>query len=150
MNRKEKSEQLKRSVFTNMIIVPFIPFILAIGVSFYYFTTALENNTTSSLKRIVGDHRDMIESFLVERRSDLELITNTFSFDQINQKESIDTIFENLKKESSAFIDLGLFDSNGVHVRYSGEYQLKGKNYKVVHFPQGSIYPSLTLTQHSV
>jgi len=127
--QKEKGEQVKRSILTNMIIVPFIPFILAIGVSFYFFTTTLERNTAESLKRIVEDHRDMIESFLMERKSDLELITDTVSFDQMNQTGYIDTIFENLKKRSTAFVDLGLFDSQGVHVKYSGEYPLKGKKY---------------------
>ena len=127
---KEKGEQVKRSILTNMIIVPFIPFILAIGVSFYYFTTTLERNTAGSLIRIVEDHRDMIESFLMERTSDLKFIADTISFEQMNQKESIHRIFENLKNRSTAFIDLGLFDSQGVHVNYVGEYPLKGKTYK--------------------
>ncbi len=129
-DRREKDKQIKRSILTNMIVVPFIPFFLAIAVSFYYFTTALESNTTSSLKRIVGDHRDMIESFLVERKSDLELITNTYTFQQIFEQESIDLLFETLSKRSGAFMDLGVFDSQGVHVKYSGKYELKGKNYK--------------------
>ncbi|MCD4719620.1 MAG: two-component sensor histidine kinase, partial [Desulfobacula sp.] len=128
--RKEKENRLKRSILTNMIIVPFIPFLLAIGVSFYFFTTALEDKTVNSLNRIVGDHRDMIESFLIERKSDLEFITNTYDFEEINAANAINTIFENLKNRSGAFIDLGLFDSRGIHVRYSGKYQLKGKKYK--------------------
>jgi len=139
MNKKdsrqeEQGEQVKRSILNNMIVLPFIPFLLAIGVSFYFFTTALQSNTNSSLKRIVNDHRDMIESFLMERKADLELITNTFDFEQINEKESIDLIFENLKKRSNAFVDLGLFDSHGVHVSYSGQYQLKGKDYQEEHW----------------
>ncbi len=128
--RKEKEKRLKRSILTNMIIVPFIPFLLAIGVRFYFFTTALENKTVNSLNRIVGDHRDMIESFLMERKSDLEFITNTYDFEEINAANAINIIFENLKNRSGAFIDLGLFDSRGVHVKYSGKYQLKGKKYK--------------------
>ncbi len=75
--RKEREKRLKRSILTNMIIVPFIPFLLAMGVSFYFFTTALENKTVNSLKRIVQDHCEMIDSFLIERKSDLELIANT-------------------------------------------------------------------------
>jgi len=126
---KNKEERVKRSILTNMIIIPFIPFLLAIGVSFYFFTTAMENNTSSSLKRIVEDHRNMIDSFLVERKSDLEFITNTYGFDEINSSEAINNIFENLKNRSGAFIDLGLFDSQGLHLRYSGKYQLKGKEY---------------------
>ena len=122
-------DTVRRSILTNMILVPFIPFILAIGVSFYYFTTSLENNTTASMKRIVSDHRNMIEAFLMERKADLEFVTNAFQYDEINSKETIDAIFENLKKQSGAFIDLGLFDPQGIHVRYSGKYELQGKTY---------------------
>ena len=128
--RGKKEKRLKRFVLTNMIIVPFIPFLLAIGVSFYFFTTALENKTVNSLKRIVQDHRDMIESFLMERQSDLALITNTYRFEEINNSGTLNTIFENLKTQSGAFVDLGLFDSRGTHIKYSGKYQLKGKEYK--------------------
>ena len=130
-NHKEQNHPLKRSILTNMIIIPFIPFLLAVGVSFYYFATTLEDNSTSSLKRIVEDHCDMIDSFLMERKSDLELITNTYTFDEIMETVSIDRIFKNLKKRSGAFVDLGLFDSQGIHRRYSGKFQLlKGKEYK--------------------
>ncbi|MCK5695074.1 MAG: two-component sensor histidine kinase, partial [Desulfobacula sp.] len=94
---EEKRGQAKRSILINMIIVPFIPFLLVIGVSFYFFTTALEDRTVNSLKRIVQDHCDMIDSFLIERKSDLELITNTYNFDEINSAKSINIIFENLK-----------------------------------------------------
>lgn len=127
---KRKQKRLKRAILTNMIIVPFIPFLLAIGVSFYFFTTTLETNTVNSLNRIVEDHCDMIESFLIERQADLALITNTYSFEEINSGKAINIIFENLKNRSGAFVDLGIFDSQGIHIRYSGKYQLKGKEYK--------------------
>ncbi|MFA5903184.1 MAG: ATP-binding protein [Desulfobacula sp.] len=122
-------DKVRRSILTNMIIVPLIPFLMAIGVSFYYFITSLENNTTASMKRIVSDHRNMIESFLMERKADLEFVTNAFRYDEINHQQAVDTIFENLKRQSGAFIDLGLFDPQGIHVRYSGKYELQGKTY---------------------
>ena len=128
---KEHNHPLKRSILTNMIIIPFIPFLLAVGVSFYYFSTTLERNSTGSLKRIVEDHCDMIDSFLMERQSDLELITNTYTFNEILDDAAIDRIFENLKKRSGAFVDLGLFDSRGIHRKYTGKFQLlEGKEYK--------------------
>jgi len=129
LQEAQKADKVKRFILVNMIIVPFIPFMMAIGVSFYYFTTSLENNTEASMKRIVSDHRNMIESFLIERKADLEFVTNAFPYDEINQQQAIDTIFENLKKQSGAFIDLGLFDPQGIHVRYSGKYELQGKTY---------------------
>jgi len=130
-NHKELNHPLKRSILTHIIVIPFIPFFLAIGVSFYFFATTLEQNSTDSLKRIVEDHCHMIDSFLMERQSDLELITNTYTFDEIMTSSAIDQIFGNLKKRSRAFVDLGLFDSQGIHKRYSGKFQLlKGKEYK--------------------
>ena len=129
LQEAQKADKVKRFILVNMIIVPLIPFMMAIGVSFYYFTTSLENNTEASMKRIVSDHRNMIESFLVERKADLEFVTNAFPYDEINEQQAIDTIFENLKKQSGAFIDLGLFDPQGIHVRYSGKYELQGKTY---------------------
>ncbi|GAB6144831.1 sensor histidine kinase [Desulfocicer niacini] len=130
-SHKERNHPLKRSILTNMIVIPFIPFLLAVGVSFYYFSTTLEQNSISSLKRIVEDHCDMIDGFLMERQSDLELITNTYTFDEIMEATSINRIFENLKKRSGAFVDLGLFDSQGIHRKYAGKFQLlEGKEYK--------------------
>ncbi|HKK00422.1 MAG TPA: ATP-binding protein [Desulfotignum sp.] len=131
-NRAEgnsRVRRVKRNILTNMVVIPLIPLFLAVGISFYYFTTALENSSTNSLKRIVGDHRDMIESFLMERKSDLEMVTRLFDFASINSRQVIDNMFGVLKTKSGAFIDLGLFDSRGLHVRYSGQYQLTGKLY---------------------
>lgn len=130
LEENTRARRVKRNIRTYMIVIPLIPLFLAVGISFYYFTTALQNSSTHSLKRIVGDHRDMIESFLLERKSDLELVTNLFDFESISHNQVIDDMFEILKIKSGAFIDLGLFDSRGLHVKYSGQYQLTGKLYK--------------------
>ncbi len=130
LEENTRARRVKRNILTYMIIIPLMPLFLAVGISFYYFTTALENSSTHSLKRIVGDHRDMIESFLLERKSDLELVTHLFDFESISRNQVIDEMFEILRIKSGAFIDLGLFDSRGLHVKYSGQYQLTGKLYK--------------------
>ena len=129
VEENSRARRVKRNILTNMIVIPLVPLFLAVGISFYYFTTALENSSTHSLKRIVGDHRDMIESFLMERKSDLEMMTHLFDFETINRTQVIEDMFEILKSKSGAFVDLGLFDSRGIHVRYSGQYPLTGKRY---------------------
>jgi two-component system NtrC family sensor kinase len=120
---------LKKVIFVSMILVPFIPFILALGIGYYNFAASLETNTIDSMKRIVKDHRQMIESFLMERKADLEFILRTHSFEELVRSENLDVIFENLQKESQAFVDLGIFDANGLHVAYRGPYQLSGRDY---------------------
>jgi two-component system NtrC family sensor kinase len=112
-----------------MILVPFIPFILALGIGYYNFAASLETNTIASMERIVKDHRQMIESFLMERKADLEFVLNSHSLEGLRRPEDLARMFENLLKESPAFVDLGIFDENGLHVAYTGPYELSGKDY---------------------
>ena len=113
-----------------MILVPLIPFILALGTGYYFFTTSLESNTIASMKRIVEDHRQMIESFLEERKHDLDFILYSYTFDDLIKQQKLDTVFDHLQRESQAFVDLGVFNKDGFHVAYHGPYSLKGKAYK--------------------
>lgn len=106
-----------------------IPFIIALGISFYFFSSALDKSTQASLERILTDHRKMIESFLLERKSDLELITRAYTFEDIMAEGAIGTICHSLQKRSPAFVDLGLFDETGKHLKYSGSFALAGKSY---------------------
>jgi two-component system, NtrC family, sensor kinase len=121
---------MRRIIFACMIIVPLIPFFLALGTGYYYFTTSLESNTIARMKRIVEDHRQMIESFLEERKHDLDFILNSYSFHDLSQSETLEIIFDHLQNGSQAFVDLGVFNESGVHVAYHGPYSLRGKEYK--------------------
>ena len=113
-----------------MILVPFIPFILILGIGFYHFKTSIETGTISHMKRIAEDHRQMIEGFLYERRSDLEFIAASYTFSELSRSEQLQLVFKRLQKESNAFVDLGVFNANGIHVAYHGPYSLTGKFYK--------------------
>lgn len=121
---------MRRIIFTCMIVVPLIPFFLALGTGYYYFTTSLGSSTIASMKRIVEDHQHMIESFLEERKHDLDFILSSYTFEDLSQSEKLDTVFDYLQRGSQAFVDLGVFDESGVHVAYHGPYSLEGKIYK--------------------
>ena len=71
----------------------------------------------------------MIDSFLMNRKANLEFILDSYSFETLADPEELHNILGNLKKESSAFFDLGLFDQEGTHVNYQGPYKLVGKDY---------------------
>ena len=120
---------LKRVLLASMILVPLVPFVLVLAIGYYYFTGSLENNTIASMKRIVNDHRQMIESFLMERKSDLDFILNDHSIEDLRSPGRLEAIFENLQKDSPAFVDLGVIDENGLQLAYHGPYQLSGKIY---------------------
>jgi two-component system, NtrC family, sensor kinase len=122
-------EALKRVILTFMILLPFIPFILVLGIGYYYFTTALETNTIASMKRIVEDHQQIIQAFLKERKADLEFIVYSYRFEELADPEELLGVFNQLRKESPAFIDLGIFNEEGIHMTYHGPYKLVGRDY---------------------
>jgi two-component system NtrC family sensor kinase len=121
---------VRRFILVTMILVPFIPFLMALYIGNHSFSKSLENSTISTMKRIAADHRQMIESFLIERKNDLELIVNTASVEELIQTHYLSSTFRELQRTSSAFVDLGIFDDSGVHVAYYGPYDLAGKRYQ--------------------
>lgn len=120
---------LRRSILGSMILVPVIPFVLILAIGYYYFTTSIETSTIASMKRIVEDHRHMIDSFLRERKANLNFILNSYDYEALADPATLYTIFVNLQKESSTFVDLGVFDQEGMHVNYQGPYKLIGRDY---------------------
>ena len=120
---------IRNILLTTMILVPIIPFTLVLGISFYFFEMSLETSAKTRMVRIVDDHRQLIENFLEERTRNLEFIINAYSFQELSKSENLKAVFENLRKTSIAFVDLGVFNSDGLHVAYQGPYALKGRAY---------------------
>jgi len=112
-----------------MILAPFIPFLSVLGIGYYYFTTSLESNTVSHMKRIVEDHRQMIDTFLNERKADLRLVCDSYTLDEIKSPRRLREVFVHLQGGSNAFVDLGVFSGEGVHIAYFGSYKLVGRDY---------------------
>lgn len=132
MNSNDKQHpyrKIKNMVLVFMSLTPLLPVSLILGTGYYYFKTSIETNAFSTLKRIMEDHRLMLDSFLLERKSDLEFILYSYKYDEIIQPDKITQLFENLRKKSSAFVDIGIFDDKGTHIAYRGPYELKGKVY---------------------
>jgi two-component system NtrC family sensor kinase len=122
--------RMRKTILSSMILVPLIPFILVIVVGYFYSKISIETRTVESLQRIVEDHRQMIDTFLRERRANLEFIINTESFETLSRPRELEFVFDNLQRTSHAFVDLGVFDQDGLHVAYHGPHQLTGKIYR--------------------
>jgi len=120
---------MRRLILACMILVPVIPFIFILGIGYYYFTTSLETSTISSMEKIVEDHRQMIDSFLRERKANLEFVIQSYSFESLTEPMNLRNVLDRLQKQSNAFLDLGVFNEEGLHVAYQGPYKLAGINY---------------------
>jgi two-component system, NtrC family, sensor kinase len=122
--------RMRKAILSSMILVPLIPFVLVIVVGYFYSRISIEARTEESLQRIVEDHRQMIDTFLRERRANLEFIISTESFENLSRPRELEFVYDNLQKISNAFVDLGVFNQDGLHVAYHGPHQLTGKIYR--------------------
>ncbi|MEW5733768.1 MAG: ATP-binding protein [Thermodesulfobacteriota bacterium] len=134
MSTREKKEERYRSmrmkILASMLLVPLIPFALAAIVGFTFSSMYVENTTRLRFERIVTDHARFIEGFLSDRRADLTFVANLYDFSGLSKPETLGRVFTFLQEKSNAYMDLGVFDSSGLHVAYHGPYQLAGKNYR--------------------
>ncbi len=130
MTSKHPYRSLRRILLASMILVPIIPFVLILGIGYSHFASAVDTHTVSAMRRIVEDHRHMIESFLAERKADLDLVARSYTFDRLAWPRTIKEVFQHLQEGSQAFVDLGVFNEAGVHMAYHGPYQLTGKVYR--------------------
>ncbi len=121
---------IRSTILFSIILVPLIPFLLALSIGYVYFATSLETTTVSSLKRIVEDHAEMIDTFLHQRRTNMEFVANTHSYETLIQPGNLRFVLNQLQIMSKAFVDLGLIAEDGTHVAYHGPYELLGRNYK--------------------
>jgi two-component system NtrC family sensor kinase len=113
-----------------MIVIPVIPFVVLLLTGFYYFSDSLQRNTESKIRRVAEGHSQMIDSFLHERMADLQLIMDTYGYDRLANQATLDHVFANLQKTTNAFVDLSVFNEEGVHVAYHGPFELLGKIYR--------------------
>jgi len=128
--KKSPYLSMRRTILGSMILVPLTTFVLILGIGYYYFTNSLETSTINTMKRIVEDHRQMIDSFLSERKSDLEFILLSYSYQYLSSPDNLRNVFDRLQEVSNAFVDLGVFNEQGIHVAYQGPYKLTGKIYR--------------------
>jgi two-component system NtrC family sensor kinase len=126
---QQKYSGMKRLILGSMILVPLTLFIVVLGIAYSYFTTSIETSTIATMKRIVEDHRHMIDSYLRERRANLDFIIQSYRFNDLSEPQVIQAVFANLRRESHAFVDLGIFNEEGIHVAYQGPYKLVGRDY---------------------
>jgi two-component system NtrC family sensor kinase len=120
---------MKNKLLASMLVVPAIPFILVVVIGYTFFSNSLQSETVSKMTRIVEDHGQMIDSFLNERRSDLEFVAHSYTVQELTDKEKLGAIFKQLQRKSIAFTDIGVFNEKGLHVAYIGPFELEGREY---------------------
>jgi two-component system, NtrC family, sensor kinase len=127
--KKESYSRLYRNFISLIFVTSLIPHLL-VGWGIYFYSSKFSNTRLKNyFQGQVEDHRKIIELFLKERASDLEMVVETHTLNQLCLRENLARVFGALNRNGQFFIDLGVISERGKHLSYVGPYQLMDKDY---------------------
>ena len=132
VNEGHRKEQY-RSIFRRFVILTLISSVLPLllvgwGINIHY-TRFARIRMTENLNKEVDHHRKMIELFLKEHSSKLQLIARTHTKAYLCRPANLNNVFELISRDYASLTDLGVIDHTGRHLAYIGPYDLLDKNY---------------------
>ncbi|MBW2061617.1 MAG: two-component sensor histidine kinase [Deltaproteobacteria bacterium] len=127
--RKSQYSRLFRRFILLTIVCSLVPLLLVGWGIYMNYTRFANSRMINSFQTQVAHHRSIIELFLEERSSKLQLIANTHSLDHLVKVSNLNYIFEMINQEYQSITDLGIIDERGNHLAYIGPYDLMDKNY---------------------
>jgi two-component system, NtrC family, sensor kinase len=126
---KEYYSRLHRKFIFITIVCSLVPLLLVGWAINIHYTRLARDRMVNSFQTQVEYHKRIIELFLRERSSKLQLIAQTHSKEFLEEMSNLSRVFEIMNQEYGAITDLGVIDSNGRHLAYVGPYDLMNKNY---------------------
>lgn len=127
--RREGYRKFFRRFVLLTLVSSLIPLLLVgWGINIHYSRFA-KARMTEALTNEVDHHRKVIELFLEEHISKLQLIARTHSREYLSRADNLNTIFGMINREDASLTDLGIIDADGRHLAYVGPYDLLDKNY---------------------
>lgn len=123
--RRNPYLRLRGQMFLVLLCFGLVP-LLAMGIAgSLQNRRAMETRMRSVLESMVKNRKVTVELFLEETMRQLELVTATFSVEQLSNPLFLELLRNQLQSKGGAIVDLGLLADNGRHVAYVGPYKLR-------------------------
>ncbi len=123
-------QALTRRMVLIVIIVSFTSLALVSLILLYHFRIAYLEKTHAHLGELIQKHKQNIDSFLLEKMSNIRLLAENFSFDDFQSEAFTQEKLTMLQKEyGSVFTDLGVVNEKGVQISYAGPFNLVQAKY---------------------
>jgi len=128
-HNKAYYSRLNRKFILLTLICSVVPLLLVgWGINIHYGRFA-NSRMIDSFRVRIENHRKIIELFLNQRSSLLQLTAYTHSGEYLRKTSNLARVFEAINRDQGAITDLGLIDEQGNHLAYIGPYALMDKNY---------------------
>lgn len=127
--RKVYYKRLFRKFVILTVVISLIPLLLIGWIINYHYSSFAENRTKDSFRTQLEQHRKLVDLFIQEQVSKLNLVAQVNTKDFLADRANLLRVFANINEKQGAFTDLGLIDGYGDHLAYIGPYDLINKNY---------------------
>lgn len=130
MESRRYYNSLTRNMVLIMILVSFTPLVLITGIIGYRFETSYRDKVLAHLRELVQKHQQNINMFLEEKLLYLQVLANSFSFEQLSDEAFLQQKLAILRQVyGGVFVDLGVIDNQGRQVAYAGPFELLKADY---------------------
>lgn len=122
--------QLIRKMVFTIIGVSFIPVFLVSLTIYLQFKASYRERVNAHLSTLVQKHRRQIDTFLASRLADIDLLSQSYTYEQLKNDEFLQAKLTSLQQSYGAvFVDLGVIDARGHQVAYAGPFNLAKADY---------------------
>ncbi len=123
---------LKRKNVFRLILTYLAPLILLAIYFYFQYGTMVTQSQSLHLRAIAENQANTLDLFLSERLVNLSNLIDDPLFEVPPESHAMSEYLTELKKNSTAFVDLGFFDSSGVQRAYAGPFpSLEKRNYSM-------------------
>ena len=127
--RKATYSRLFRKFIWLTLLCSVVPLlVVGWGINLHYTNFARER-MLNSLQTQVDYHRKLIERFLNEHTSKMQLMARTHDRDELLEPGALQTVFDLFNQDLWTLTDLSLIGEHGYHLAYVGPYDLWSRNY---------------------
>ena len=121
---------LARSMMVTIILVSFAPLLLITLIAGYQYSVAYREKVVAHMRELVLKHGQNIDSYLDEKIAEVQVLADVEGLATFRDEKSLESLHTALlRHHGTDFVDLGLVNSEGVQVAYSGPFKLHDANY---------------------
>ncbi|MGE5255120.1 MAG: sensor histidine kinase [Hyphomicrobiales bacterium] len=127
--RKSFYSRLFRRFIWLTLLCSVVPLLLVGWAINLHYTDFARERLLNSLQTQVDYHRKLIERFLTEHTSKLQLMARTHDREELLEPGALQTVFDLFNQDLWTLTDLSLIGDHGYHLAYVGPYDLWSRNY---------------------
>jgi len=119
----------RRSLLLIMLAITLIPLAITSSLNFVQYRQLLREDSQANAHWSTESARATITAYLERLQAAITVLSDTYNFEDLSQREKLTQIFKQLKREHQGIVDLSVIGPDGIQTAYIGPYKLTGKDY---------------------